>query len=145
MYFQILKSDISDIWYLYFAGAGFDLCFAHVRKVLYHLSHASITFCSGYFGKRISFFPQTGLDSNPPILLPTIVGITSPCQVFPIDLRSQKHFLQAGLQLWYSWSHPTTSLDDRHGLLCPNIGWDGVLWTICPCCPWTMIFPVSAA
>jgi hypothetical protein len=37
---------------------GFELRFASARQVLYHLSHASSPFCSGYFGDRALHFTR---------------------------------------------------------------------------------------
>jgi hypothetical protein len=37
--------------------------FIFARQVLYCLSHVSNSFCSGYFGDRISLFAQAGLKS----------------------------------------------------------------------------------
>jgi hypothetical protein len=34
-------------------------------QVLYHLSHSSSPFCPDYFGARILFFAQAGLDYDP--------------------------------------------------------------------------------
>jgi hypothetical protein len=46
--------------------------------------------------------------------------------------------LDAPIYAFYS------SSDDRSMPPCPASGWNGVSWTLCPVCPWTVILPISA-
>jgi hypothetical protein len=46
--------------------------FFFARQVLYHLSHTSSTFCSGYFGDGSHFLPS--LDHNPVLCFPLLLG-----------------------------------------------------------------------
>jgi hypothetical protein len=46
----------------FFTLLGFEL------RALYHLSHTSSPFCSGYLGDGVLLFAQAGLDGDPHIL-----------------------------------------------------------------------------
>jgi hypothetical protein len=46
----------------------FLMIFLLARQALYHLSQASIPFCSAYFGDMFLCFAQAGLHCGPPIL-----------------------------------------------------------------------------
>jgi hypothetical protein len=69
-------------------------------QVLYHLSHASSPFCSGYFGDRVLLSVQIGLDRDPQILhfLATTGLIGAGHQLFLIEIGLTNSFAQAGLE-----------------------------------------------
>jgi hypothetical protein len=118
-------SYCSFFYFWLYQDLNSGLCFA--RQVLYHLSHSSSPFCSGYFGDRVLLFAQTGLDCDPPILgfpqlLEWQVHATTPSFFFHWDEVSQTFFLtQAGLEPGLNLSLPC-SWDDRCMPQCPKIG-----------------------
>jgi hypothetical protein len=76
-------------------------------QVLYHLSHASSPFCSGYFGDRISlFYPGQPGPQSSYFIVPAIAGMTgaSHHSHLLVETGSRELFPQSGLDQWSSWS-----------------------------------------
>jgi hypothetical protein len=100
----------------------------------------------GYIGDRVSLFTQSGLDLNPMLSFPSYlewqVCTTTPISV---EMGSYKLFAQASLEPWSSCSQLFVWDDRCVSPLCPVIGWDWVLKTICSGWPQTVILPISAS
>jgi hypothetical protein len=66
---------------LFFGGVlGFEFSSSHLQKqAVYHLSHASSPFCSGYFGDvgLTNYFPRLASNSILPISVSQVSRITS--------------------------------------------------------------------
>jgi hypothetical protein len=107
--------------------------FQIARQVSYLLSHLQ-PLCSGYFQDRVLLFAWAGLDM---ILLFILDGRhIPPCPAvfcFAIEMGFLDLFFLPRLawELW-SQSQHSVELGGRHMLLCPAIGWDGVLQTFYP-------------
>jgi hypothetical protein len=63
-------------YFFFFVGSPrlWTHAFTLVRQALYHLSHSSKPFCSGSFEHSVSVFPQAGLDFNPMLHFPPLLG-----------------------------------------------------------------------
>jgi hypothetical protein len=58
---------------------GIKLGFALARQVLYHMSHASSSFYSGYLQDRVSLFAQTGKMKSSYLCFSTVAEMTGMC------------------------------------------------------------------
>jgi hypothetical protein len=75
--------------------------------------------------------------------------------LFSLRWSFTSFFSQAGIELWSSWSQPPDlsllisaswiTCDNRHVLLHPAIGWDGVLQTFCLFWTPSLILHISAS
>jgi hypothetical protein len=106
------------VFFFFFSPVlGFELGFVLGRQVLCHLSHASSSFCSDYFGDRSSLFAQAGLDHDSPVfcfLLWWDDWHMPPCPVF-----FQWHgVLQTLFWLRLAWNHNPPDLN-----LPRSLGW----------------------
>jgi hypothetical protein len=67
----VLQSRTWETFFFFFflVIRGFELrAYVLARQELYHFSHASSPFCSGYFGDGVLLFAQASLDHDPTIL-----------------------------------------------------------------------------
>jgi hypothetical protein len=85
------------------------------RWALYHLSHTSGLFCSGYFGDRVSLLAQVSLDRDPPILCFLLLlgwqAQTTTPSFFLLRWGLAIFFAQVGLKPQSSWSQPPVQLE----------------------------------
>jgi hypothetical protein len=112
------------------------------------MSHTSSSFCFSCFWDRVSLYALACLDSDIPIIHPTVAtltGRTTMSKFFPLRWGLPNFLL--GL-VWNSHL-PYLSLsccwDGRCVPLHPGIDWDGVLGTFCPSWLQTAILPISAS
>jgi hypothetical protein len=122
--------------------------FAPARQALYHLSHVSSPFRSGYFGNRVSlFFPGPPTLQSSYFMLPTYIWNYRSVPPHPAFFHWDGISWTFWPQLVWNWDTPNLSL------LCslgwrpqyPAICWDGVSLTFCPGRPWSMTLLILAS
>jgi hypothetical protein len=98
--------------------------FVLARQVVYCLSHTSSPFWSAYFEVMVSLFAQAGQNRDPPVVLPTVAGVTDVC--YCTQLLSTE---MEDLRTFFSWAglKPKSSVSciawgDRHETPRPTIG-----------------------
>jgi hypothetical protein len=92
----VLTRELYSQSFLNFLGGGIQ-GFTLARQVFYHLSYASSSFCSGYFGDTSLFLPRPAWSVTPPphFSLPSVAGMTGTyyhTQLFSIEMGSYKLF-----------------------------------------------------
>jgi glutamine cyclotransferase len=72
----VLQPPLQSLTF-FLVGVGFELVLA--RQVLYHMSHASSSFYSGYLQDRVSLFAQTGKMKSSYLCFSTVAEMTGMC------------------------------------------------------------------
>jgi hypothetical protein len=85
---------------LFSAVLGFELrAFVLARQTLYHLTHISNPFCSGYFRDKILLFAQARLDFDNIFTFPTVsemTGVPHRTYLFASEIGSQRKTCACG-------------------------------------------------
>jgi hypothetical protein len=85
----------------------FELGFILARQTLYHMSHASIRLCSGYFADRLPRPAWTSVFLFVFSIIAGVTGVHNHIQLFSIEVGVSKSvFTWAGLELRSSQSQP---------------------------------------
>jgi hypothetical protein len=140
-----LKGEVSGIpksavltdsvqWSIYqyiFCGTGiWANSFMLARQALYCLSHASSSFCSGYFGDRFSLFVLTSLDHNSILSFLLSLGwqlCTTTPSFFLLRWGSHKTFCWGWTRtMMLLISAASVAWDGRQAPLHSTISWDGM-------------------
>jgi hypothetical protein len=121
------------IFFFFFQGTWiWTRNFVLVRWMLYHLSHASFPYGSGYLGDRVLLSFQAGLDYYPPILsfLPLLgwqAWATMPSFV-SFEMGSHERFLPS-----LAWNHNPPNLSLPHSMgwqVCAHIPSRWLRWNL---------------
>jgi hypothetical protein len=72
-----------------------------LRQVLYHLSHSTSPFCSGYFWDRVCIYSWASVDLNHPIYASraaVMAGTHHHTQILLVEMESHELFAQTVLK-----------------------------------------------